>query len=45
VTQASVRDGSPAKSASSSYIVTVVPHDGTWLVSAMIGAADGDPGY
>lgn len=45
LTQTSVRDNTPSKTATSSYVVTVVPRGGTWLVSAMIGAADGDPGY
>lgn len=45
LTQTTSRDGvaDPAPS-TADYIVTLVPRDGQWLVTAMIGAADGDPG-
>lgn len=33
------------KTTQASYIVTVVPEGPTWKVTALIGAADGDPGY
>ena len=41
-TQAGAAVGIPTPA---SYIVTVVPEGPSWKITALIGAADGDPGY
>lgn len=42
ISHAGVEDTAPS---TASYVVTLVPQGDTWLVSAMIGASGGDPGY